>query len=129
MSKSVILLIDDEKTVLDSLVNQLKNAFGYDYAYETASDVEEAWEILEEVTSEGKNVALIISDWLMPKQKGDEFLAEVYQKHPAIAQIMLSGYADDEAIARAHENCNLIAYIRKPWEEEEIVAAVKKGVS
>lgn len=122
--KPVLFLIDDEKTVLESLLNQLRRAYGYRFKYETATDVEEAMELLAELINEGSTVALIISDWLMPKQKGDQFLIEVYKHYPSIVQIMLSGFADEEAIDNAKNYANLKAFVRKPWEEEELIKII-----
>lgn len=120
-AKPVILLIDDEKLVLESLLNQLKRAFGFQYKYETATEIEEAWEILDETARAGVEIKLIISDWLMPKQKGDLFLIEVYKRYPAIVQVMLSGYADEASIENARKYAHLKAYVSKPWDEEELI--------
>lgn len=126
MSKETILLIDDEKTVTDSLLNQLRTAFPMKYRYETAANTEEAMEIIDECYEDGETIELIISDWLMPKVKGHRFLMEVTKKYPDIKQIMLSGFADDESVELAKEEANLKAFIKKPWEEEELIETVKK---
>lgn len=126
MSKPAIIIIDDEKAVLNSVLNQLKSAFGFNYTYEIAETVQDAWEVLEELKEEGVEVKLLISDWLMPKVKGDQFLIEVAEKYPDISQIMLSGYADQDSIDNAWKNANLKAFIKKPWEEKELIAEVDK---
>jgi CheY-like chemotaxis protein len=126
--KPVILMVDDEKVVLDSLVNQLKRAFGFAFKYETALGVGEAWEVLEDLHAEGEPVALIISDWLMPPDKGDYFLIQVTQKYPAIPQIMLSGFADEASVERAKQNANLKEFIAKPWDEQNLINKIKQIV-
>lgn len=120
MDKKTILLIDDDKTVLDSLRSQLQGRFGYQYIYETVQSVEEAWEVIEDFQSEGAGIQLIISDWLMGPERGDKFLMEVHAKHPGIDLLMLSGYANEEAVERARTYANLKAFVRKPWDEEEL---------
>jgi YesN/AraC family two-component response regulator len=124
--KPAILLVDDDKTVLDSLLYQLKTHFGYDYHYEIAASAEEAKEILEELQQNGNDIRLIITDWLMPETKGDSFLVDIHGQYPDTHLLMLSGYADQDSIDRARETVNLAAYIQKPWEEQELVTTVKQ---
>ena len=77
MLESAIICVDDEVTILESLKEQLKRTFGDRYIYEVAESADEAWEIIEELKADNINIILIVSDWLMPKTKGDEFLIEV----------------------------------------------------
>ncbi len=120
MLSQAILCVDDEVIVLDSLKEQLKRRFGNQYLYETAESVDEAWEIIEELQTEGIEILTIISDWLMPKVKGDDFLIQVHQKFPEIMTVMLTGQADDNAIERARQQANLYSCLHKPWSEEEL---------
>src|SRR6185369_8545455 len=98
MLKCAILCVDDDTTILLSLKEQLKKRFHSRYRYETAESAEEALEILDELVGDGVKVLIIVSDWLMPGIKGDEFLAIVYEKYPKIFTVMLTGQASDEAV-------------------------------
>jgi CheY-like chemotaxis protein len=120
MSEFAILCVDDEPIILKSLKEQLKRQFGNNYLYEVAESAEDASEIIEELQEEGVEVIVIVSDWLMPGMKGDEFLIRVHEKFPKIVSIMLTGQADENAIARAKEQANLYACLYKPWTEEEL---------
>ncbi|MCG5056875.1 MAG: response regulator [Limnoraphis sp. WC205] len=128
MPKPVILCVDDEPVVLDSLKIQLKNAFRDAYGYEMAESSDEAWEILEELSEDNTNVVVIVSDWLMPGMKGDEFLIQVHQKFPKVLKIMLTGQADIEAIQQAIEQANLYRCLSKPWNSEELIATIQSGL-
>ncbi len=120
--KQTILCVDDEKTILDTLTHQLREIFGEKYAYEKAESGNEALEILEELDEDGINAILIISDWLMPGMKGDEFLIKV--KHDfnftGLKKILLTGHAPKEAVERAYSNAGLDYYIQKPWKKEDL---------
>lgn len=129
MSKSVILCVDDERVVLHSLRTQLQEAFGDTYLYEVAEDADEALEVINELNETSIRIILIVSDWLMPRMKGDEFLIRVHQKFPNIVTIMLTGQADELSIKRAKEQANLHSCIFKPWSEEELVETVKSGLA
>ena len=128
MPKKAILCVDDERSILNSLRTQLKAAFGNAYIYEVAENPEEALEVIEELAEEGVNITLIVSDWLMPGMKGDEFLIRVHQQFPDIIKVMLTGQADDAAIQRAKAEANLQSCLFKPWTEDELVNTIKASL-
>ncbi|MCS7073604.1 MAG: response regulator [Bacteroidia bacterium] len=128
MAKKAILCVDDEKIVLDSLQEQLYQTFGDSFQYEIAESVEEAWEVIDELVDDGFDMVLVISDWLMPRVKGDKFLIDVHNKYPQTVTIMLTGQADPEAVQNAQDNANLYAYVRKPWKEEDLMAQVNQAL-
>lgn len=125
-SKKAILCVDDEKLILLSLVQELKNSFGSEFIYEKATDAYRALEIIDELAREGIKLILIISDWLMPGIKGDEFLEMVRKRHPEIKAIMITGQAEQEVIDRLLETGCICEVLGKPWEPGRLVEAVKK---
>jgi len=124
MYKNVILCVDDEKMILQSLRSQLHRNFGDRYSYEIAESPEEALEVIDELVSDNIEVLIIVSDWLMPNMKGDEFLILVHEKFPNITKIMLSGQVDEAAIHRSKEYANLYTCISKPWDEAYLVETI-----
>ena len=98
MSKPVILCVDDEKIVLDSLKSQLKKSFGSDFEIEIAESGEEALEIIEEFIEDEIDLPVIISDQIMPGMKGDELLIEVNTLLPDTLKILLTGQASADAV-------------------------------
>ena len=126
---AAILLVDDEKTVLDSLKAQLRNTFGHRFAYETAENVAEAWEVIEELAADGVLIVVVVSDWLMPEVRGDVFLTEVSQKHPGIVRIMLTGQADADAVQRAYDEAGVHRVFRKPWAIDDLTRAIEQGLT
>ncbi|WP_017315696.1 response regulator [Mastigocladopsis repens] len=129
MSKPVILCVDDEKVILESLKAQLKSAFGNAYQYEVAEDANEALELIYELTEERIKIILIVSDWLMPGMKGDDFLIRVHREFPYIIKIMLTGQADEASIERAKKYADLHCCISKPWSEADLVEAIKSAMA
>jgi serine phosphatase RsbU (regulator of sigma subunit) len=120
MSKPVILCVDDEKMVLNSLKFQLKKAFEKEYEIEVAESGEEALEIIEELLEDRIDLPLVISDQIMPTMKGDQFLIELHQKLPATRKIMLTGQADTEAVGRALNKAKLYRFMSKPWDAQDL---------
>lgn len=128
MSKPVILCVDDEEAVLESLKAQLKSALGNSYRYEMAEDANEALELIDKLVEKDVTIILIVSDWLMPGMKGDDFLINIHQKYPKIIKIMLTGQADEAAIERSIQEANLYCYLSKPWSEAELVKAIQSAL-
>lgn len=129
MKKSVILCVDDEKIILDSIKTQLKEKYGNSFLYETAESASEALEIIDEIMLDSETTLVIISDWLMPVIKGDEFLYRVHKKYPKTLNIMLTGQADQESIERSKVEANLFKCIRKPWTSNELTATIDSGLA
>lgn len=128
MPKKAILCVDDEKIILQSLKTQIKKHFGSEYLYEFAESAEEAWEVIEEFHGDGVQILIIVSDWLMPNMKGDEFLIHVHQKFPDIITMMLTGQANEEAIERTRQYACLHSCLHKPWKEDELIQAILTGL-
>jgi CheY-like chemotaxis protein len=129
MSKSAILCVDDEVVVLESLEIELQKAFDDAYLYETAESADEAIEIIEELHENSVAIIVILSDWLMPGVKGDEFLIQVHKKYPKIIKILLTGQADDSAIEQAKAQANLYCCLRKPWNTKDLIETIKSGLA
>jgi CheY-like chemotaxis protein len=128
MPKLAILCVDDEAIILNSLVRQLQTAFDDAYLYETAESADEALEIIEELQSEGTALLVIVSDWLMPGAKGDEFLIDVHQRFPSVVKIMLTGQADPDAVERAQDQANLHTCLEKPWKAQDLIQAIQSAL-
>lgn len=129
MSESAILCVDDEVVILDSLKEQLKRKFGDRFIYEVAESAEEAWEVIEELQKDDVKVIAIVSDWLMPGIKGDEFLIQIHQRFPQLVTVMLTGQADEAAIERAKKEANLHACLYKPWTESELTQIITTAIN
>ena len=128
MSQSAIVCVDDEIIILNSLKEQLKRKFGDKFIYEMAESAEEAWEVIEELQAEDVNILVIVSDWLMPGTKGDEFLIQIHQRFPKLIKVMLTGQADETAIERARQGANLHACLYKPWTEKELTQIITTAI-
>lgn len=124
MKKQAILCVDDEKMILNSLRTQLSDRFGRDYIIEIAENTEEGFEVIEDFLIDKIEKLVVISDWLMPGMKGDEFLAKVHELYPQAVTILLSGQADEDCIQNAKKQTNSFSYMSKPWDREELFLAI-----
>jgi PAS domain S-box-containing protein len=128
MSKPVVICVDDELTVLDSLEIQLRKSLGKEYLIETASSGEEALELVEDLQRDRLEIALVIADYSMPTMQGDELLRRIHEISPKTIKIMLTGQADIEAVANAINYANLYRYIAKPWQGEDLKLTIQEAI-
>jgi len=127
--KTAILCVDDEVIILTALVRELKMAFGNRFLYEQATDALGGLQAVEDLAAEGIRVILILSDWLMPGMKGDEFLEKVQERHPGIAAVVITGQADQAAIDRLKANASIRAVLPKPWNSAELKRIIEESAS
>jgi len=122
MNKYLILCVDDEREVLDSVVQDLSQ-FEDNFIIEGAESVAEAKEVIQEYFEDDIKLALILCDHIMPKQTGISFLIELNEtKETSRAKkILLTGQADLEATIEAVNSASLDFYITKPWHGNELV--------
>ena len=121
MKDSRIILVDDEKLVTSAFKTLLK-VEGYTNI-ECFNEPQAAIEYL------GKNTPdIIVSDFMMPKMNGLEFLTEAKKLHPEVSMIMLTGYADKENAIRAINEIGLYKYIEKPWDNDDLLVNIRNGI-
>ena len=128
MERGVLLCVDDEIIVLTALKDQLRRAFGSSFVIEVAESAEEALDLLDELAEQGHTLLVIVSDWLMPGMKGDEFLIQAHRRFPSVVKIMLSGQAEGEAVDRARREAALHDFLAKPWNAEALVESINLGL-
>lgn len=115
-----ILIVDDEEAILETM----SFTFEDDYDVLTALSARDALAILDAQTP----VAAVITDQRMPEMTGVEFLARVCERHPNTTRIILTGYADGDAMVRAINEGHVYAYVTKPWEPDDLKQLVHRAV-
>jgi PAS domain S-box-containing protein len=128
MKKPVIVCIDDEPDVLNSLKIELKKAIGDRCIIETAEGGRDALELLADLRADEHEIALVLSDYIMPDIKGDVLLRQIHEESPDTLTIMLTGQADLEALSNTIKYAKLYRYIPKPWHNEDLQLTVVEAV-
>lgn len=126
--KSLVMCVDDESIVLESLVIQLRKNFKDKFEIETSTEPEEALEIIKESIEEGYEIPLVISDYTMPGMKGDSFLKEVHRLNSRTHKVLLTGQATIEGVANTINHANLFRYLSKPWDELDLTLTIDKAI-
>ena len=72
--------------------------------------------------------AVILADQRMPGLTGDQFLAKAQEISDA-TRILVTGYADINALIRAVNHGQIFTYIAKPWEPADLKVTVFKAAA
>lgn len=115
-NKISVLYIDDEVNNLTSF----KATFRREFQVFTAESAGAGREVVE-----NEPVNIIITDQRMPGMTGIEFLESILHEHPEPIRILLTGYADIEAVIDAINKGQVYRYISKPWDEQELRIIIK----
>jgi len=117
-----ILIVDDEANI----VNSLKRLFRRERKYNilTAENGRAGLEIVK-----SNIISLIISDFRMPEMDGGEFLMKARDISPATVRFLLTGYADKEALKKVMEDGAISRHFHKPWDDNELKAAVSESLA
>jgi CheY-like chemotaxis protein len=114
-----LLIVDDEEAILETMTFTFED----DYEVFTSSSANAALGLLDKHAP----IAVVISDQRMPEMTGVEFLARVFKRSPATQRIILTGFADMNAIIRAINDGHVYAYITKPWEPDQLKQVVRRA--
>lgn len=117
MTIAKVLLVDDEKAFVETMIKRLNKR---EVAIVPAHDGREALAILEKDST----IEVVILDIKMPVMDGMEALPEIKRRHPLVEVIMLTGHATVET---GIEGMKLGAfdYLMKPCNTDELVVKVK----
>ena len=119
MGKPVILAVDDDVSVLEMVVQDLRRQYGANYRIQRAASGQAALDTCDQLKKRGDVVALFVSDQRMPGMSGVEFLGKAMELYPDAKRALLTAYADTEAAIQAINTAKINYYLTKPWDPPE----------
>ena len=119
MARPIILAIDDDVSVLEAVVQDLRRQYGNTYRVMRAAGGQAALDTLAQLKSRDEPVALIVSDQRMPGITGVQLLERARDIYPDARRVLLTAYADTEAAIRAINTARIHYYLNKPWDPPE----------
>ena len=114
-----ILIVEDERLIRLSLRSRLERE---GFRVTEAENVAEARSILRQSPPD-----LILLDNKLPDGNGLSLLHEITEQQPGTAVILMTAYATVESVVEAMR-LGAYTYLDKPFEIEDMVAHVKKGL-
>ena len=115
-----ILLVEDEPMVR-TVAERALTRHGYQVL--TANNGEEALEIVDR----GDEIALLISDVVMPLMDGPTMVREARKTRPDLPILFMSGYAEEQL--RKSIDIENVAFLPKPFSVQELAEAVRKALA
>lgn len=117
--QSKILIVDDEAAVQRSLERLLCRA-GYEVL--VASSGAEALQLLAH-----QQVHIVLTDFRMPLMCGNELLKAVKKRYPQIVGLILSGYADFNAVVDTLNSGIAFKFLQKPWTDHLLLEEIQRS--
>jgi CheY-like chemotaxis protein len=118
-----ILLVDDEPVVRDTLQLLLERA---GYRVFPASDGASGLATFERAEHE---IALVISDMMLPDLVGTQVLRAIRERSPSIPVIAISGMMDSGDFDELLELRPAVQCLAKPLSPSNLLAAVRRGLA
>ncbi|MGD0735449.1 MAG: FAD-dependent oxidoreductase [Terracidiphilus sp.] len=119
MARPILLAVDDDVSVLEAVVQDLRRHYGATYRVMRAASGQAALDTLSQLKARQEPVALLLSDQRMPGMTGVEFLEKARELYPEAKRVLLTAYADTEAAIRAINTARIHYYLNKPWDPPE----------
>ena len=119
MKRPILLAVDDDVSVLEAVVQDLRSRYGAEYRIVRAASGQAALDTMRQLRERQEPLALILSDQRMPGMTGVEFLERARDQYPDARRVLLTAYADTEAAIRAINSARIHYYLTKPWDPPE----------
>jgi thioredoxin reductase (NADPH) len=119
MARPILLAVDDDVSVLEAVVQDLRRQYGNSYRVMRAASGQAALDTLAQLKTRGEPVALVVSDQRMPGMSGVEMLERARDIYPDARRVLLTAYADTDAAIRAINTARIHYYLNKPWDPPE----------
>lgn len=116
----VVLLVDDEPMLLDSIGQELRGAC----KLYTAASAAEA-----DLRLAARRYDVIVCDHMLPGEQGLDFLSRAMDVMPSTKRILITGYTSPEFISRSMVIAGLSACLVKPVRASEIASAIKSAIA
>jgi two-component system response regulator HupR/HoxA len=115
---TVVLLVDDEPRVLDSL----EAILAAEFRVLRAESGPQALELLPDA-----DPAVIVTDYRMPGMSGVELLRRSQELCPEAVRIILTAYTDVDSLMDAVNTGRIYHFVPKPWDPAELLLVVRRA--
>lgn len=119
-TQATILCVDDDPHVLQAL----NRVLGKRYHILQAESGIQALRLLRD-----QEVHILITDQRMPEMTGLDLLRQVRQAYPQVVRLLLTGYADLNAVVGSINEGEVFRLLNKPWSNEALLATLARAES
>ena len=129
MTRDIVLVVDDDLTILELLRYQIADAVGELCDVELATSGKEVEELIHSFVDEKRNLKVLVTDYFLDDTTGVEIIEKVKELFPACSTVLLTGQHQ-----RDIEKLNTLStipdrYFSKPWNSFELKAHLNNLIS
>lgn len=138
MRKPIILLVDDDRAVLEALESSLAPALGAFCRVESFDDPMDVLGAVPRWREEQRSIAVAVVDQRMPGCTGVELLLRMaghmaaagtgsaaFDPCGSLRTILLTGFSDLEAVLAAKNHAGIDRFLEKPWVVDDLLSHVQ----
>ena len=118
--KPIILTIDDDPGALIAVKRDLERQYEDRFRIVGSDSGVKALELVQKLKAQNEVLALAIAHQRIPLMTGVEFLQNLTNIFPDAKRVLLTNYADREAIMLSINKVRIDYYLEKPWEPPEV---------
>lgn len=119
LKKPAVLLVDDEKALLDVFSAALSPLFEVTLAFSARE---------ADFALQKNSFKVVVADHLMPGGNGMNFLVRAREEFPHMQRVLVTGYMKPEMLMRSVNEAALYRYLLKPVAISELVKVVQEAV-
>ena len=129
MTRDIVLVVDDDLTILELLRYQIADAVCEWCDVELATSGKEVEELIQLFVGEKRNLKVLVTDYFLDDTTGVEIIEKVKELFPACSTVLLTGQHQ-----RDIEKLNTVStipdrYFSKPWNSFELKAHLNNLIS
>ncbi|MFN5296209.1 MAG: response regulator [Flavobacteriales bacterium] len=120
MQKNVVIIVDDDLTILELLRYQITDAIGEVCDVELATSGSEVEELLATLKSQNRIVKVLVTDYFLDDTTGSEIISRVKEIYPNCSTVLLTGQHQRDIERVADSPISPDRYFSKPWNSFEL---------
>ncbi|MFH1292694.1 MAG: HD domain-containing phosphohydrolase, partial [Pseudomonadota bacterium] len=119
MPNRSLLIVDDEKNVINSLEREFRDE---GYIIFSTNSAKEGLDLLKQL-----DIGVVLSDQMMPGMDGITFLEHLKEYMPDVVRILLTGHGSLDSAMTAINNSQIYSYLTKPWCSDALKGTVARA--
>jgi DNA-binding response OmpR family regulator len=129
MHQNVVIVVDDDLTILELLRYQIADAIGSLCDVELATSGSEVSDLLASLADQGKNVKVLVTDYFLDDCTGIDIIERVKKHYPECSTVLLTGQHQRDIEKVVSSDIIPDRYFSKPWNSFELKAHLNNLLS
>ena len=120
MHRNVVIVVDDDLTILELLRYQITDAIGHFSDVELATSGAEVDDLLAGLIAQGKDLKVLVTDYFLDDCTGVDIIERVKNHYPMCSTVLLTGQHQRDIEKVANAPIVPDRYFSKPWNSFEL---------